>query len=217
MYTTPYKKRTRSLTPNAPRKKASKFSYNRNTTLAAKVNRILSSEEKKNFDVLGSIVLAPNVATITPLTTILQGDSATARDGRKICLKSVQSNYQITVNTNASWRIVVVMDRQSNGTGPLAGDILEVATNVRSPLNLANAKRFVVLHDNYLGLGKGMTFFTTTGAGGTKNPGKFFKALDETMEFGTAAEPTTGGVYMLTLAEDIGTQIHYTRSRFTDS
>lgn len=197
------------------RKKRAGFTGYNPPSLTAKVNRLLGDQEKKNLDVTGTFNTVANTAVITPICNIAQGDTATQRDGRKVQLVSLTVRAQVISPTTQSQRVIFVYDRQSNSAGPTAADILEVGTNVNSPMNLANSKRFTVLYDSFNGLNHGVTFFASTGSNVVYM--KFTRKMDFPQEYGTAADPTVGGLYMLTLSTGIASNTHYTRVRFTDS
>lgn len=202
-----------------------KFKYTPKPTasLTAKVNRLLSDQEKKNFDVTATQALAANVLSIIPLGSVAQGDDANSRDGRKIVWKSHQSRYYMTGQDAGlplgPWRVIVIYDKQSNGVVPVPGDILEAATNVLSPMSLAFKLRWEVLHDNYAALGKGDFPLESNNSGGAPRPvGLFYKKMDHAAEYGGIGNvPITGQIYMVAICTTAAALTYYNRSRFTDS
>jgi len=202
-----------------------KYKYNPKSavgSLTRKVNKILSEQERKNFDSAATVVTVAGVAQIVMLNSILQGDDATSRDGRKIAMVSSQMRYKVEgmgAGSSRGFRIIILIDKQSNGVAPVAADILTVPGNVRSPLTLDFKERFRVVHDNYSGLGKGDFDLSSTGT--IMVPGSYFYKYPDDMsqtEYGGIGNiPTTGSLLMLILTEQINEVAYYHRARFTDS
>lgn len=185
------------------------------TAITAKVNRLIASQEIKNFDISGTFNTVAATATITPLSSITVGDTANTRDGRKVLYTSIQGRYHVTTTTATYWRVMVLYDSQPNAATPTATEILEAPGDPLSPLSLTWSKRFTVLHDNQTGYGQ-----QTAGTLATAQAAsvcKWYKKLNLPAEYGAVAAPTTGGLVMLTIGSAIVTMTHYHRVRFTDS
>lgn len=94
-------------------------------------------------------------ATITDLigadaTGIEQGAGASQRIGNKINWKSLNMRYFIynsDATAPAKCRVMIVYDKNNNGTAATAAQILEAATDVNSHRNLAFSGRFITLSD----------------------------------------------------------------------
>lgn len=192
-------------------------------SLTRKVNKILSEQERKNLDATAAVVTVAVVPQIIQLNSIVQGDDATSRDGRKVSMVSSMMRYTvegIAAGSSRGFRVIVVYDKQSNGVAAAAADVLTVPTNVRSPLTLDFKERFRVIHDNYTSLGKGD--FDLNNSGGTAHiPGKYFFTFPDDLaqvEFGGIGNiPTSGGLFMYLLTEQANSFSYYHRLRFTDS
>ena len=78
------------------------------------------------------------------------GADLNQRIGRKINIRSLEMHYILTADADqeasATCRIMVVFDRQANGTQPAGTDLL-VTSSVYSPKNLSNRERFYILKD----------------------------------------------------------------------
>jgi len=193
-------------------------------SLTRKVNKILSEQERKNFDVAaGPVALAAGAAVLVQLNSILQGDDAVSRDGRKVAMVSSQMRYYLTGNGGGlgMFRVIVLIDKQSNGIACVAADILTAPGNVLSPLTLDFKERFRVIHDNYSSLGKGDFDVDAALANTATIPGSYFHKISDDLaqvEFGgIGTVPTSGALIVLFLAEK-GTNLnYYHRLRFTDS
>ncbi len=135
------------------------------------------------------------------LIAIPQGVTEKERVGRKVRIKSVNWRYTITIpefdalSTPAGGdtvRVILYIDKQTNGSAAPVLDILEVA-NYQSFRNLVNGGRFKVLLDrthslNYLAL-------ASDGAGVVSGPEvsedfTFFKKCDIPVEYSS----TTGAI-----------------------
>lgn len=92
---------------------------------------------------------------VSPLNLVPLGDDSNTRDGRKIRIKSIQiTGYGASADTKGAPRIMVVYDKQTNGSLPAITDILE-SNNWASYHNLNFRNRFKVLYDNIGGLKRG--------------------------------------------------------------
>lgn len=192
-------------------------------SLTRKVNKILSEQERKNLDVTAVVATVAGVAQIIQLNNIVQGDDATSRDGRKVSMVSSQMRYDvqgIAAGSSVGFRVIVLVDKQSNGIAPVAADILTAPGNFRSPLTLDFKERFRVIHDNYCSMGKGD--FAVGGQNTTTLiPGMYFTRLPDELaqvEYGGIGNiPTSGALIMLVLTESANEFSYYHRLRFTDS
>lgn len=191
-------------------------------SLAAKVNQILAGEEKKNHDVTGTVTTTGGTPSVTTLSAIPQGDTATTRDGRKVMIKTVQGKYHISATNAGAWRVIVLMDHNALGAaGFNTADLLEVATNPQSPLNLAYPKRFTILHDNYCGNWQGSEGASWKGHS-TNSVGaySYYTKVEQPIDWQVTPTTTDFGdamLYMVTLSTGVIANAHYTRVRFTDS
>lgn len=199
------------------------------SSLTAKVNKILSEQERKNFDQVVSQTLVAGTAVVLQLSSIPQGDDATSRDGRKIAYVSSHMRYTMKsvgggTPFNGMFRVIVMHDKQSNGVSPVAGDILTVATNIRSPLTMDFKERFRVIHDNFCSYGKGDLEHPDLAGVAVElraYPCEYFKQIGDDLaqaEFGGIGNiPTSNSLLMLVLSESAATFEYYHRLRFTDT
>jgi len=127
----------------APRRSGGFFGVRRNTLAA----------EKKFLD---SYLNVASINTITPTFLLVNGVGAgtgfNERVGRKIKIKSIQLNGVVIVGTAvpARVRLMLVLDRQANGSTPSIGNILDNTTilvNSKAFMNLDNRARFSVIWD----------------------------------------------------------------------
>lgn len=188
-------------------------------SLTQKVNKILSEQERKNFDLVGTAVVTSVTGTTTFLGNIPAGDTGVTRDGRRVTLTSSQMKYNVAGGITAgAWRVMVVYDNAGPTLGstsaPAVTDILETAS-VLSPMNLSNRTRFTILHDNFQSIGKGDY---AAGTNLIPPPGAYYKRMDHTCEFGSFDNvPLKGAVILLVITTGVGSISYYHRARFTDS
>lgn len=161
-----------------------------------------------------------SAGTLRLLNGMAQGDTASSREGNSIRMKSYYMKYQIANNAtavNTNTRVILVLDKQSNGAQPLVTDILATNTVV-SPRNLDNRKRFKILYDKCHSLG--------TAGPANINTEFYFKnqqthvAYYNGSNLGTIADIATNALYLLTIS-DQATNLpainYYFRLRFIDN
>lgn len=182
--------------------------------------------ELKYVDV-NSTALSTAFGAVTWSTPLLlnglsTGSTATTRVGRKINLKSVYCRWTaalgaFTANSNGIFRIVIFYDKQANAAAPAATDIFEV-NEMRSPNNLSNRDRFVVIAD--------MTTEDLSVGNTLQLAGQCYKKINmETMynsgSAGTIGDIASGSLYAIashtgTFLTSSPTLSTYFRVRFTD-
>jgi len=163
--------------------------------------------------------------TIIPLNQMAVGDTALTRDGNKILNKSVQlrllyQNLDAAVNTYH--RLIIVYDRQPNGTNPTINGVTSGPLDSLDPSGLRNVStvtRFKVLLDKSFEI---------------NNTGSAQFMYKEVVEFvkvpadcqltgfqdGTSGAPINGGLYLMligdqTLASGDSASVNgFTRVRF---
>ncbi len=138
------------------------------------------------------------------INKVAQNTSETGRIGRNIVLKKImfkgelnlqsQSGVDAVFDSNDHVRLILYLDKQTNGAIAAVADILET-TGVGSQnsfRNLANSKRFVILYDKKWELhaniseGVGATFQSAA----VTVPVEFFMNVNLPIEF----DSTTGGI-----------------------
>ncbi len=124
----------------------------------------LMNVEFKFHDVQLTETIISDIATITPLTNIAQGDTAQTRDGAQVKITNLLFRYTALVTADAGegrgqfLRVMLVHDRQTNQALFNIGDLLADTTNfdsLVSPLNLDNKYRFRILYNKLIGLNIG--------------------------------------------------------------
>lgn len=145
-------------------------------------------------------------AGMSLLNEIELGDRDYQRDGTKILMKSVRISGNLTLPTSAgvTWaqvRMLVVYDKQTNGTAPLIGDILSSSKTgggfdtFTTPPNARNRGRFEVLCDRYFFLSKNQAYAI---------PLEFYRRLNHPVQYNgqanTIADISSGGLFFLLFA-----------------
>lgn len=166
--------------------------------------------------------IGPTGATIQDSFFIIpSGTGATQRIGRKVTVKSLMIRMTIerypikdvVANTNAytadTLRVIVALDRQTNGLAPVISDLL-ASTQYQSYNSLVNKGRFTVLWDNVYTLND-----TGVGSDGTNvyTPGieinvTFMKKLNLPIEYsgtnGTVDEIRSNNICMFAISKLAG-------------
>lgn len=94
---------------------------------------------------------------ITELNCVQQGATSYNRIGTKILMKSIHFNCLLSMQgsapTSNSCRLMLVYDRQPNGSFPalsaILSDNISSAPNFTCGVNMANRSRFLILRDQY--------------------------------------------------------------------
>lgn len=117
-----------------------------------------STGERKFIDTDITTTIGPNTNQFsvgTLLNGLQLGSSASQRIGRKVVLKSILIRYNFAVQNTTTWatpvRILVVYDKQANGSAPAITDIL-LTDHISSQNNLSNKDRFVTIFDHMTGV-----------------------------------------------------------------
>lgn len=117
---------------------------------------------------VGSAGLTSSATTgSTHINNVSQGTTISQRVGNKINMKSVslrttisyKNTGTVTYKDKATVRVMLVYDKQPNGSYPSVGDILQdTSTNATSTtgfssnVNIANKNRFVIVRDKFINL-----------------------------------------------------------------
>lgn len=120
--------------------------------LAKHVKGLVNVEFKENV-VSNTATAISATAFISSLDVMAQGDTDATRSGNLIRVKSIQWEGFATIHAsaaNTSLRIMVILDKQSNGANPGLSDILNdpsAGDAIVSSRNIDGMHRFVVLYD----------------------------------------------------------------------
>lgn len=141
-----------------------------------------------------------SVGSIAYLNPIGQGDDSDDRNGNSIRAKSILARLRITFTAGGDatqWiRIMLFQDLQNAGTVPTIAELLDT-TDVSSPRNLENTRRFKTIWDKTITL-------TAEKGGRILN---IYKKLNSVVRFidtdDTQASAGNGTYYMLTLSEQV--------------
>lgn len=111
--------------------------------------KYLDTDQTATFNITPSAISSKFL-----LNGLQHGDIAVTRNGESIRIKSIEINYSLLFNATANYshvRVLVVVDKQANAAAPALSDVLAqggtLSTNIYSPRNLYNKKRFFSLHD----------------------------------------------------------------------
>lgn len=128
--------------------------YTNWNTIWTAINNIKSliNVERKFLDVsITPAAVDKNNPTIDWLSSISEGNDYNNRQGISVKSNSLFLRGYLTLPSTATVghvvRFILFLDLEGLGTAPTASDLLETSTDVNSPLNHFNGKRFKVLYD----------------------------------------------------------------------
>lgn len=167
-----------------------------------------STGEFKSVDVSLDSLGVDTTGTVSLLNGVGRGTDIDEREGREVNMRSVQLRYIVYTNTEAAsdqWgRVILVYDRQSNGTAPAITDVLQT-NSITAMRNLENRKRFKIFMDKTFVINAS---YQTAAALNTASNNHFFeeyyRKLSHPVTFnsgtaGTIADITTGSMYLITM------------------
>jgi len=192
--------------------------------------------------------LISTTATFDLLNGIQEGASFYNRIGRRTHMKSVHVTGQITVSSNAGaaandyLRVMLIYDRQPNGTFPAIADLLldygndgTSFTTSYSKGNLNNVERFAILRDCRIPVGDANNSQAASTFGAQMIPGApganqinwFVPLKDLETHYKSTTNPAavgdiaTGGLYLVTYGSNVAATAAYgftynARLRFID-
>lgn len=194
--------------PNYKRKTGKKKNYKKQSvdkwqTKQIKQIKKTLTPERKVFDI-NQDYTADNVDWyVLPVSLMAEGTEYDTRVGRKIKAKSLFIRGQWKINpgaTASTARMIAFIDRASNGQVPDPSAVMQVNRDLQSPLDYDNAgTRFIVILDKTFDLSINGTRVRSF---------KFYRKLWQTVTFNgeenTAAQLTTGHVYLMWLSNETG-------------
>ncbi len=210
----PYKKRYK-------RKKRSNYMNTAHKALKiALATKKLLNVEYKHLDTTATATLGTTMA-INALCIPQQGDSNSERIGNSIRMKSLLARFHIGINASATAshvRVLIVLDKQCNGSVVTAAEILEdtsATVSIVSPYAIDYTKRFRVLYDRVFRLNQ---------ADQREIYKKVFMKLNYHQQFdastGGVADLTNKCLYLLRLSDESTNTPnfqYYTRCRYIDN
>lgn len=103
------------------------------------------SPESKNKDTsVAALALPPGSAGIIALSNMGPGVGTPDVIGRRVTFSSLHWRF---ISNAPLTRLLIVYDKQSNGTQPALLDVLASPANYTCPMNLQNSDRFIIIHD----------------------------------------------------------------------
>lgn len=187
--------------------------------------------EMKYFDLAKSVnddaVVAATESDFSSLHLVQKGSDADQRIGRQITIRSVNVRLQVdSARTSHAimGQVVLVLDKQANGTQPTAAEIWENPTSGSiSFRNMENTQRFVILHKQNIHL-------SPQALSCTQNQAKvlsFTKNLNLKIQFGKNSETAitdipTNNLTLWFMENSAGPTFYMTRTykvriRYTDN
>ncbi len=163
----------------------------------------LINVEYKNLDTQLTSQAQSDTPTITQITNMNRGDTTNTRDGSSVKFVQLYMRGFVRINASATrtgFRILVVLDRQTNQAVYAIADLLQDVSNADglvTPLNLDNKFRFHVLYDKLM-------FLDSNGV--ESKQFKFFKKVQLKCRYdgdaGTIADLTSKSLSIVTLSDE---------------
>ncbi len=194
-----------------------------------------ANAELKFLDTAKSLTTTATAGTIfsASLNIIVQDNGESERIGRKVTIRNINIMGQVKAPTTVTAadtsdlvRIILYLDRQTNGAAAVVTDILESAT-VFAFNNLANKSRFRTLMDKRVavnctaGSGRGTT--DTLSYGENQHWWKFFKKVTIPIEYdnsatdGSITTQRSNNLGILVISESAKSSVGYNvRIRYSD-
>lgn len=196
---------------------------------------IVGRPEKKYKDTVIAAAVIPVAGSCiaasggsASLNVLVQDSSATGRVGRKVTLKNVYIHGAITlpstgVNANATdiVRIILYIDKQTNGVTPAVADLLDTAVGgYNSFRNLSNVERYIILKDKFISVSAATTV-AAVNTGVVSVEYKIYKKIECGIEFsgntGAVTEVRSNNLCVLAISKNgLATNEFVSRVRFTD-
>jgi len=184
-------------------------------------------QELKYVDTTISQNMTVGTDDVVPLNLLAVGDDNTSRDGRQVCIKSVQLKCRAIVGPGAAagaqvGRALLVWDNAVNsGAVPTATTILTVDSDAGFPV-VDQANRFTILWDSKYPFGPNIQTATQAQADSTCYVVDVYKRLNHITQYsGTTAaigSIQNGALYLMTTGSGAGAVLAgQARVRFTDS
>lgn len=173
---------------------------------AAKLVLSLINPEFKYNDFISGANVSNTTAKYHLLNGISRGTDSTNRIGRSIKVKSIEINMYMYASTSATTemfaRFILILDKEPNGLAPSFGDILQSTsspTNLISPRNLDNRKRFIILKDQ-------LRKFSSSGNNDAQGF-EFYKKMDfhtiyNAGDTGTISDIDSNSLYLCVVGSD---------------
>ena len=105
---------------------------------------------EKKFHQATSSPTSSSTGSITQVSAIAQGDTASTRDGNSILAKYMTFRSRIVKHasaTNTSVRIIIFVDLLNTGTTPTFADLLSDPSSIISNKLIGSSSRFWILKD----------------------------------------------------------------------
>lgn len=182
-------------------------------------------QEFKSVDLDDNTLELNSTGAYTLLNGVSRGTDLSNRIGRNISMRSLEIHGWMSTTDSGGVsqvaRIMIVLDKQCNGSAMALTDILKGVTVV-SLKNLVNKKRFKILYDKTHALAE----HSGNNAGHIK-PFEFYKKFNHPVEFnagdaGTIGDITSGALYIIGLSNiasgSTDANLFYSsRIRYTDN
>jgi len=178
---------------------------------------VRATHEPKNLDISSTGgTFSTTAYTLNPLNLIVQGVTGNTRTGRQVRLESLRLSFNFQNQTAVSEdliRVMVVYDKETRGTSPGSGDILQVNTfglaQLNSSWNFDNVPtRFQILVDKVMSLTPTVSTSSTNAAWNSPDNHLLVNVkIGRQTHFyntsaGTVADIDSGGLFLILMGKN---------------
>lgn len=160
----------------------------------------------------GALLSANDTGGMTCLNLLTQGNDYNNRNGNKVTTKSIRLMMAGTATAKGHVRVVIVWDKQPNGTSLTLSDYFNITANFTSLSNPTTFQRFKTIRDHIISIGSDLIFSMDLYA-------KFQLQTTYTANNGTIADVSSGALYLIAFAlpaTTVNVSCYETRLRFID-
>lgn len=181
------------------------------------IRRYIAEHQSEPKFTEGTTTTVGTAGVVVPVFLgLVQGDTDTTRTGSRITCTKLSLRWDLTASvTDNISRVIVFVDRGSNGTAPVTADILDSASvnSCNNHRNVEVNKRFTILYDRTIA-----TSVTGPSAACEEWTSKTNRQVGFIGNAGTAADLGTGQIYLLFInagAAAVGARVRI-RGDYTD-
>lgn len=219
--------KVKNTRPTGAVQKSKKTTNTKNYSLQLLKQVPIPNEHKGYVHVLSGQTMSSSGVVYDMTSNIQRGTDAYSRLGDKINAKSMTIRGLIYQSSDifypGSYRFIIFVDKNSNGTAPTISDLLTSST-FDADINIQNRSRFVILKEVINTLDIPVTLWNGTDykAFGQGRAFKWYLPLDFQIGFkgnsGTSSDNQQNSIYMAVIT-DVNTNVQFqckSRIMFTD-
>lgn len=206
-----------------------KRGYDHMTTGGTKKKPSSKSEAKSmqkylDTDFSSAAVASTGTILAPSLNLLAAGTGPSQIIGREMRIMSISIRFDMQIDAVASggtnnrcfWRILLIMDRQANGSAATVTEIFGTSPTVRSHINLAEGRRFHIMKEWLINMSPHIEAGTGAQGAGAFHYEKWFKDVKIPIYYSTSPSGVIGNVKdrnLLLVAFEVGDTPHSINGR----